>query len=244
MVLEMSRKRNTIVASSAISPGACREGGFSLLELMVVIAIVAILALGLSTMSRNPIIDVKSAVFNLRSDLGYARSEAVRRNTPVLVQFTVGAMDGYRICDDIDADNICPVGPNPPANDNGWIKTVTLNARQVQYYDNGIATPITFPAGPNVEVCDGITCDAAADAFWPDPAGPDQDGVVIHPDNNFLHMLADGSCDSNGEIYLYSPDQGDGGATLRTPPLALVVSQSGVVLVRRWDRGTGTWVAN
>ena len=61
--------------------------GFSLIELMVVMAIVAILATGVVFMFANPNAKVKTQTFNLLGEINMARSEAVTRNQEVLIDF-------------------------------------------------------------------------------------------------------------------------------------------------------------
>lgn len=69
-----------------------RQHGFSIIEAMVVVAIVAILA----TVAVPSFIELigkqrlKGAASVLYGDLQYARSEAVQRNIPVTVTFTAG----------------------------------------------------------------------------------------------------------------------------------------------------------
>lgn len=68
-----------------------RQTGFTLIEAMVVISILAILA-GLGTPAFREMIAsqrVKNAASDLLSDMMLARSEAIRRNTPV----TISAID-------------------------------------------------------------------------------------------------------------------------------------------------------
>ena len=133
------------------------------------------------------------------------------------------------ICED-DGDNICGVGADEV------IKTVTWDPKfKVQFYD----LVVNAPAGPDTAACVGLTC-VAADGFWPDPTDADTDGVRIGTGNDYISMLTDGSCDSNADIYIYATDTGDGINTLKTPPIALVVSQSGVVQTRRWSAGAWT----
>ncbi len=81
--------------------------GFTLVETAIVMTIVCILALAAVYMYSNPTAKVKSVIFCLLSDLNLARSEAVNRNRDVLVDFTIGARDGYIICLDTDADKDC-----------------------------------------------------------------------------------------------------------------------------------------
>jgi len=202
------------------------RAGFSMVELLVVIAIIGILAIGVATMSRNQIVDVKGAIFNLRSDLSFARTEAVRRNSPILIEFDM-ANDGYAICDDTNANNSC--GDEVGAD---IVKTVAFN-NVVRFYDIAVGAP----AGPDVS--------ASGEAnIWPDPGGGDTDGVTFPEPgggDDFVTMLADGSCSENGTVLLYSPTPGDGGASLRWPPIALIVNQSGVMQIRRWRPAGSAW---
>jgi prepilin-type N-terminal cleavage/methylation domain-containing protein len=62
-------------------------GGFTLVELLVVMVIVCILATGVVFLFADPTAKVKGAAFSLLTDLNHARSEAVSRNEDVLVDF-------------------------------------------------------------------------------------------------------------------------------------------------------------
>ena len=73
--------------------------GFSLIELMVVLVIVGILAIGVVFMFADPTAKVKAAAFEMRGDLNLARAEAVRRNENILVDFIFSA------CSQADVDN-------------------------------------------------------------------------------------------------------------------------------------------
>lgn len=211
--------------------------GFSLLELMLVIAIVAVLAFSVTTIYMNPVIDVKGAIFSLRADLGFARGEAVRRNQPVLIQFDMGAVDGYRLCvqdpDPANAanfDNDCDDPTDEVIRQEVWDEVV-------QFYNQ----TTNAPAGPNV-VPLLVT---AAVPVWPNPLAVDQDGVTFPQDDSDLcdcvQFFPDGTTSSNGEIYLYAPSDTDGPSRLKTPPYGLVVSQIGSVQIGFWRPGDG-WV--
>ncbi len=97
-------------------------GGFTAIELMMVIAITAILA-GLAAPSFTPLIEswrVRQATEQLQSTLYYARSEAIRRGGYVAVQkipnktnsciTAVGKRDwdcGWFVCADTDGSGTC-----------------------------------------------------------------------------------------------------------------------------------------
>jgi prepilin-type N-terminal cleavage/methylation domain-containing protein len=219
-----------MIGKREFTAGNYGDQGFTLVELLVVIAIIGILALQVFTLSRNPLVDVKSAIFGLRSDLGLARTEAVRRNAQLLVAFVWGAglsdPDGYDICmDDVVVDNTCADEVGTASE----IKSVRWDPR-VQYYERTVPSP----GGPDNSVS-GIV------DIWPDPDAVDQDGVnfpLDDSDQDYVVMLPDGSCASAGEVYLFAPDPTDTAVKLRTPPLALAVGQSGTMQIWRWS---GAW---
>lgn len=66
---------------------ACRDKGFTLIELMVVVAIVAIIA-AIATPSWNDLIvsnRIRAAVNDWVSSTQFARSEALRQNVPIIL---------------------------------------------------------------------------------------------------------------------------------------------------------------
>ncbi|MDF1587694.1 MAG: GspH/FimT family pseudopilin [Gammaproteobacteria bacterium] len=78
-----------------------RQKGFTLMELMIVIAIIAILA-ALALPSFQSIIEKRrlaGAAENLFADLQYARSEAIKRNSTIELDVTTGANWSYQVDD-------------------------------------------------------------------------------------------------------------------------------------------------
>ena len=103
-----------------ISPN--RHGGFTAIELMVVVAIVAILA-ALAGPSFTPLIEswrTRQAAEGLESSLYFARSEAIKRGGNVIIQKTPNNTDGctlapgvtdwgcgWSVCADDNANGTC-----------------------------------------------------------------------------------------------------------------------------------------
>ncbi|WP_219910094.1 GspH/FimT family pseudopilin [Variovorax sp. WS11] len=88
--------------SSKPMPGAPRrrEGGFTLVESMVVIAISAILV-GLAAPSMRKLIErngVNESLDSLTSSLAFARAEAIKRGFPVIVCRSTGAETNTPTC--------------------------------------------------------------------------------------------------------------------------------------------------
>ncbi len=94
--------------------------GFSLIELLVVIGMLGILsAIALPLISSTiPNYQLRAASREIVIDFKRARAEAVKRNRPVLIEFTSEtagnpeAGGSYLICVDSNGDGTC--GPNDP----------------------------------------------------------------------------------------------------------------------------------
>lgn len=79
--------------------GKVRQHGFTAIELMVVVAIVAVLA-ALAGPSFTPLIErwrVRSATENLTSSLYFARSEAIKRGGGIAIDATGGWDQGWKV---------------------------------------------------------------------------------------------------------------------------------------------------
>lgn len=202
--------------------GKLLEGaGFTLMEMLVVLVIVALLALAATNAISSGEAEVRAQTFRVRADLQLARMEAIRRSQEVLVDLVLaGESDddgissisgGYKICLDLDGDDNCDSADT-------ILRETALQA-PAAYYDANLPSPI----GPHRTV-DGD----------PWPAG--QDGVSFSG-NRFV-MQPDGTSNKAGTVYLFTPGgrQGIGGG-----PLAVVLNRVGRIRVSRWRPELHAW---
>ena len=192
--------------------------GFTLIELCVFMTIISILATGVVYMYSNPTAKVKGVMFNVLSDLNYARSESVNRNKDVLVDFILGDKDGYLICLDTDADKDCD-----NESEENIIKRVEFR-KEVQYYDCSSAPP--YPAnGPSKT-----------------PSGTPLAGKngLIFGGPNYLKWQPDGTSGDNGSIIVYHPAPRNPQQVKGSPYAAVISSAAtGRIRLMRWQQGNG-----
>ena len=82
--------------ASSLRRAACRSGGFTLIELVIVIAVISIIGV-LAAPSLTPAlarIKLRGAAAEAYGDMQFARSEAVQRNLAVTVSFSA---TGYQV---------------------------------------------------------------------------------------------------------------------------------------------------
>ena len=200
--------------------------GFTLIEVMVVMVIVAILATGVVFMFANPTAKVKTLAFELLGEINYARAVSVKENRSVLVDFSpvLGAEDSYQICFDIDSiDGDCS---NEPADN--ILKEVILR-NDVQFYD--------FSDGTTALPADGPTKTPPYATQTAGKALASEDGVIFDSGTfpNTLLMQPDGTCNKDGAVVIYLHSQGDR-RKIRGTPYAVVIgsASTGQVKLSRW----------
>jgi hypothetical protein len=152
----------------------------------------------------------------LRGDINYARAVSVKEKENVLIEFILGAQDGYQICIDDSGDGNCGAGDE-------IIKEVTFR-KEVQFYD--FADGTALPTG-------GPTKTPPYDS---QPAGnglANEDGIILA--GNTLELRANGTTDQEGALVIYFPAKGDR-RTMRGKPYAAVIESdsTGKVTLSRW----------
>lgn len=204
--------------------------GFSLVELIVVMVIVAILATGVVFMFTDPTAKVKAAAFEMRGDFNLARAEAVKENKNVLISFDLGTSAGYRICFDSNDDSYCydETGDNV-------IKDVVFRD-SVTFYDftsdplpsngptmapsvEGVAAPLTGENGTTLAVY-----------------------TIGSDDYPYIEFMSNGTCDQSGVVIVYLSQEGNP-SSIRGRPYAVVVgsASTGNVTLERWRPESGIW---
>jgi len=192
--------------------------GYTLIELLVVMVIVCILTTGVVFMFSNPTAKVKGVAFAILTDLNLARSESVNRNKNVLVDFILGAEDGYLICSDTDSDKDC--------NDEAAADIIkkVLFRKEVQFYDCISAPP--YPDGGPTKT----------------PAGTKLAGKngIIFGGPNYIKWQPDGTSADNGSIIVYHPVPGNP-RKVKGDPYAAVISSgaTGRIRLQRWRQEKG-----
>ena len=221
--------------------------GFTLIEVMIVMVIIAILATGVVFMFANPSARVKNQAFNMLGEFNMARAEAVNRNEDVLIYFlydvseecqndvnecaTAGNFDGYILCVDVDDDIDCDAADT-------IIKTTLLN-EVVQLYDIAAANgPVVKPdgSGDDLIMDDGPDADDDNDGV----AFEDSDALYYTPFGTaVIDTAPENSLDTAGYVLIYYPAEQAG--DMRAAPYAIVVSPStGSLRISRWLEA-GTW---
>jgi len=243
--------------------------GFSLIELMVVLVIVGILAIGVVFMFADPTAKVKAAAFEMRGDLNLARAEAVRRNDNILVDFVFtacsqadvdsgacaavcGKVDkaGFDACYSGAGTNqgyvICSEDPSTVNNDCG---DEVLPASAAADLEEKVIKTVLFKDSVRYYSF-GATLPAA-------PSGPSTspDGVALAsnngitfgeppiPGSDFISMNANGTSSLTGSVVVYLAKDS---TTVRGNPYAVVVdnTSTGRVHLERWRpemAASGTW---
>jgi prepilin-type N-terminal cleavage/methylation domain-containing protein len=100
--------------TSPMKPSASRAAGFTLIELMIALVIVAILiTVGIPSLTEFVASQrLRTLVADVTSDVAFARAEAIKESRQVIMERLAGGAtnswkDGWRICVDLNRDTVC-----------------------------------------------------------------------------------------------------------------------------------------
>jgi prepilin-type N-terminal cleavage/methylation domain-containing protein len=125
---------------------ADRMRGFTLLELVAVLAIVAILSVSAITVLDVHSFDTARFTRELEATLAYAQKEAVARRRTVTVTISAGSAD-FTVCKDFPCGTTAPL-PLPTQSGASSLAAptgVTLSAATVTFVASGAATSTANP---------------------------------------------------------------------------------------------------
>ena len=114
-----------------------RQRGFTLIEVVTVVFLASVFATLAGPMMRDFVIqqNIRNAAFDLMSDITYARSEAVKRNTTVTISKASTWTNGWTV-----AAGGTTLRQHPAFSSN---ITVTMGSSSIDFYLNGRASSLT-----------------------------------------------------------------------------------------------------
>ncbi len=186
--------------------------GFTLIELMIVVALIAVVATLTATEIYSNSNRLKNTAYTLRAKMQQAKLRAVKKNCNTFVDFDLddnGAADsGYSIWQDANGDNTFNSSPSE------LIETISLPGR------------VSFGAVPSSK--GGPTKSASNSGSTPPTAN------IISFSGDRVRFTPLGSA-SNGWAYLYMPQDYSAGT------YAVGSNNSGRIQIRKWNTGGRTW---
>ena len=227
---------------SSIRNNRILDQGYSLIELLIVVAILGVLATAVGVNLSSKETKTKSFVFTMRAKFQQAKMEAIKRGRDVYIDFDFN-----------DDPDLGTVGDGDNSVDNGF--TVWVDEDNDGNYVHGTDILInSFTSGNNVYTVefenifstgnDGIEIFTTTPAVSDGPgAGPNgaliDDGVNVTADR--FKMNPDGTSVSC-RVYLYwATTDGGGNKSVNIGPYAITVNTVGRIKISSWKKNDGKW---
>jgi prepilin-type N-terminal cleavage/methylation domain-containing protein len=200
------------------------SAGFSLIELMIVVAILGILAVAVGVHINSTNTRLKTFVFNTKALFNQARFEAIKRSRNVYLDFDIDhdtvINNGFTIWVDQKGDG----DPYDPGDGDVIIETVVFPANGPEIYCATCASGGPGTDGPGTsDINDGVSVSGSV-AF------------------NLIRFKPDGDT-SNATAYFYFPTGPAGAKVVAAGPWAIIVNSVGRIRVDEW-RPTSGWQVN
>jgi len=232
--------------------------GFTLIEVLVVMVIVGILATGVVFMFADPTAKVKAAAFEMRGDFNLARSEAVRRNADILIEFVDSAQEPCSESKETPPTNCCSI-ENPTkfskcfagGTHQGYVLCVDANASatptcsdegasSADLEENIIKMVLFRNAVHYYKPVAGVlptSPNSPMPSNSPEGVALDtEDGITFVSGEYYIYMNSNGTTSDTGSIIMYLPKDLDL-KIVRGRPYAVVVDSvaTGRVRLERWN---------
>ncbi|MCK5231116.1 MAG: type II secretion system protein, partial [Desulfobulbaceae bacterium] len=213
----------------------------SLIELLIVVAILGVLAISVGVNLSSRKAKMKSFVFNARAKFQQARMEAIKRGRDVYIDFDFN-----------DGDPATDVGVGDDVVDNGF--TIWVDEDNDGNYADATDTLInSFTSGNNVYTVefenissagnDGIEIFTTAVSDGPG-AGGGPNGASIDPGVTAaaqrFKMNPDGTSVS-GRVYFYWARTDGASKYVNSGPYALTVNTVGRIKISSWKKNDAQW---
>lgn len=209
--------------------------GFSLIELMVVVAILGILGAAVGVYINNDDARLRSFAFNLGSRVRQAKYEAMKQGRVVCFDFdenSDGVINDYALW--VNNDNDSPVAYDR------WDSALNdTNGNGVCDAAEGdclIGNVVSFPRG--VEIYDAT--DATITGGPKDPSGGSNNNTIadgLNTGANSWFRFSPSGDALGGSVYLYYARAAGGGKRVSSGPLAIVVNAVGRIVIDEWQSG-------
>jgi prepilin-type N-terminal cleavage/methylation domain-containing protein len=208
--------------------------GFSLIELLIVIAILGILAAAVGVYINTADTKLRSFAFNMGSRFKLAKFEAIKTGFNVYMDFDIGGggvpNNGFTIWSDNNNNGTYEV----------WLAIDDTNGNGICDTDEGkdclVGTPVVFEMG--VEIYDAT--DATITGGPPDVDGAPSSSATANIGDGVSDLkirFTPGGAADNASVYLYVPRVVAGGKEVAAGPWAIVVNTVGRIRLAEWRNG-------